>query len=105
LGAEVVAMVVAEDELVGAVLDEQLALTSARHTASPAMQALRPNWAITGAAVASPEDRERREGARFVLGRAGATDADTSDDNPFGRDRDAAAEDDESSATVGMYAE
>jgi hypothetical protein len=41
LGAEGIAVVVAEDEFVGSVVDEQLAITSVTHAASPAMRMAR----------------------------------------------------------------
>jgi hypothetical protein len=43
LGAEVIAVVVAEDEFVGSVVDEQLAITSVTHAASPAMRMVGTN--------------------------------------------------------------
>jgi hypothetical protein len=49
LGAEVIAVVVAEDEFVGSVVDEQLAITSVTHAASPAMRMVGTNSPIAGA--------------------------------------------------------
>jgi hypothetical protein len=49
LGAEPIVVVVAEDETVGSVVDEQLAVTNATHATSPAMHVLATNSPIAGA--------------------------------------------------------
>jgi hypothetical protein len=49
VGAEVIAVVVAEDEFVGSVVDEQLAIIRVTHAASPAMRMVGTNSPIAGA--------------------------------------------------------